>query len=278
MQSMCLQTCYQLGGETRETLMSVSLDASKMRRVLEHTATTADFSTLLDAFHAGPKLRGQERNQFRFKDGSEGDVYRCVLLALADNPPKLSLRYDEIYTRTRTVCVANAPVGSSVNEAVTQVHKIAEAVQPLSRVIEWSGDVLDIADPFSCSLSAARRAWQKSSAGAMNREPSRFSLERTSPRICLQVVVVSKGRVLDYSRHMSPVVCCAPQIFIGLTRTDPALRQPFSSDPGQLRVWGWAVSVVEVHRRDLADSKAARDRVAAPHQHGEREKEVGPAG
>ena len=34
----------------------------------------------------------------------------------------------------------------------------------------------------------------------------------------------------------------------------------------------------EGHRRDLADSKAARDRVAAPHQHGEREKEVGPAG
>ncbi len=85
-----------------------------------HTATTTDFSTLLDAFHAGPKLRDQERNQFRFKDGSEGDVYRCVLLALADDPPKLSLRYDEIYTRTRTVCVDSAPVGSSINEALTQ--------------------------------------------------------------------------------------------------------------------------------------------------------------
>jgi hypothetical protein len=142
-----------------------------MRRVLEHTATTTDFSTLLDAVHAGPKLRGQERSQFRFHDGSEGDVYRCVLLALAGEPPKLSLRYDEIYTRTRSVCFNSAPSGSSVNEALTQVHKIAEAVQPLSRVIEWSGDVLDIADPYflfylRCSSRLARIQRKSDGQGA----------------------------------------------------------------------------------------------------------------
>ena len=149
MQSMCLQACYQLAVERTVTPpREFDLNEDRLKRVLQHTATTTDFSSLLDALHAGPKLRGQERRQFTFKDGTTGDVYRCVLLALASDPPALSFTYDNIYDRTRDICVSEAPVGSAVSGSLAQMHEIAENIQPLSRVIEWSEDVLDIADPY----------------------------------------------------------------------------------------------------------------------------------
>jgi hypothetical protein len=45
------------------------------------------------------------------------------------------------------VCVDEAPPGSSVNNALMQVHDIAQNFQT-ARVVEWDGDMLDIADPY----------------------------------------------------------------------------------------------------------------------------------
>jgi hypothetical protein len=149
MQAMCLQTCFQVGVErTKDNVVEMDLDSEHLRRILEHTSTITDFSTLLEAMHAGPKLRGQERKQFRFKDGTTGDVYRCVLLAMAADPPALSFTYDDLYDRTRAVCATDAPVGSSVSGALAQMNEIAVNINPQTRVIEWSEDVLDIADPY----------------------------------------------------------------------------------------------------------------------------------
>ena len=149
MQSMCLQACFYFDvGKTQKDPRRLDADQAAFKKILEHTSATTDFSSLLEALHAGPKLRGQTRTQYDFSDGSSGDVYRCVLLALSKEPPALSFRYDEIYKRTRDVCVGSAPVGSSVNEALAQMAKLADTVQPSAKVVEWSMDVLDIADPY----------------------------------------------------------------------------------------------------------------------------------
>jgi hypothetical protein len=115
--------------------------------VLERTSTTTDFSTLLSVLHAGPKQRGTERKQFRFVDGSKGDVYRCVLLAIKADPSSLSFRYDEMLRRTVNVCKGDSPVGSSVAESLAQMAKLAKTIQD-APVIEWDEDVLDIVEPY----------------------------------------------------------------------------------------------------------------------------------
>lgn len=149
MQQMCLQTCFQLEvDQTLEPKAKLEVSAEKSRRILEQTSTTTDFSSALDAMHAGPKLRGQERRHFDFSDNTTGDVYRSVLLALAKDPPRLSLRYDEIIERVKTICTGGeAPVGSSVSQALEQVCVIAENSSG-SRFIEWDEDILDISDPY----------------------------------------------------------------------------------------------------------------------------------
>jgi hypothetical protein len=102
---------------------------------------------MLATLHAGPKQRGTERKEFLFKDGTRGDVYRCVLLAMKADPPRLSFRYDEMLNRISTLCEGEAPVGSSVAQALMQMDKLAGTVQE-APVIEWDEDVLDVVEPY----------------------------------------------------------------------------------------------------------------------------------
>jgi hypothetical protein len=74
-------------------------------------------------------------------------VYRCVLLAIKADPPKLTLRYDEMMTRTNAMCNGESPVGSSVVSTLGQMDSLAKTVQD-APVIEWDEDVLDIVEPY----------------------------------------------------------------------------------------------------------------------------------
>jgi hypothetical protein len=148
MQAISLHFCFENNiGETLGDHIRIDVPTETVRKVLERTSTSTDFSTLLSVLHAGPKQRGTERKQFEFNDGSKGDVYRCVLLALRDDPSSLSFRYDEMLRRTVKVCDGDSPVGSSVSESLAQMAKLAKTVQE-APVIEWDEDVLDIVEPY----------------------------------------------------------------------------------------------------------------------------------
>jgi hypothetical protein len=55
-----------------------------------------------------------ERKEFHFIDGTRGDVYRCLLLAMKADPPLLAFKYDEMLRRTQALCKGASPAGSSV--------------------------------------------------------------------------------------------------------------------------------------------------------------------
>ena len=160
MQSLCLQTCFRLDVVlTLPERKTFKVAPDEMVKITEITSAQADFSTIVEAMHAGPKLRGQERKEFSFTDGTTGDVYRAVLLAIASDPPTMSLPYAELIERVGSVCTtAGAPVGSSVSEACIQIDKIASrsvahetGVQGLAP-IEWDATAavenLHITEPY----------------------------------------------------------------------------------------------------------------------------------
>jgi hypothetical protein len=153
MQGICLQACYRLGlREASPMPVSLELTADSIRTILETTSLTADYSSLVERMHQGPKTRGVERKEFRFRDGSKGDVYRCVLLAIAEDPPVMTLPYTVMMSRVEKVCVSEFPVGSSVKEACTQIAKFALSMYPSQRIVEFddeSGtDTFSIVDPY----------------------------------------------------------------------------------------------------------------------------------
>src|SRR5262249_25097986 len=93
--------------------------------------------SLVDVLDAGPRTRGTERKTYRFHDGSEGDVYRVVLRALAHDPPRLSFPYTELLERTVAVCAGESPVGSSVTGTCLHMSKLAVEKFPGERALGW---------------------------------------------------------------------------------------------------------------------------------------------
>lgn len=154
MQSLCLQTCFVLNRRERAqtTLLAeeITITQDTLRRIFEQASATTDYRSLVDVLDAGPRIRGTERKTYRFADGTEGDVYRVVLRAMAYDPPRLSFPYEELLQRTVKVCIADSPVGSSVTGTCLHMSKLALEKFPNERAIDWdeTKQVLDIPDPY----------------------------------------------------------------------------------------------------------------------------------
>ncbi len=150
MQALCLQTCFESGvRSTSDFLDNLPMDSAFVLRVLEETSTRTDFGSLVRKMHNGPKTRGTERKEFDFTDGTKGDVYRCVLLAIAADPPCLSLPYNALYKRIEAACKSDTPQSASIYQACTQIARMALEMYPDQRVLEWDNDdIIEIEDPY----------------------------------------------------------------------------------------------------------------------------------
>ncbi|WP_276723465.1 hypothetical protein [Pantoea septica] len=97
----------------------------------------------------GPKIRGSDRKVYFSKYGWQGDVYTFLKHALAQDPPQLTFRYDDLLRRMSSLCLSDTPSGSSVTSACLHSSNIANSTANDS-IIEWDeeNDVLDIRDPY----------------------------------------------------------------------------------------------------------------------------------
>jgi hypothetical protein len=102
--------------------------------------------------HAGPRVRGTERKEFQFLDGSVGDAYRASLLALSQDPPSMEFNYADLQTRINAVCDKDKPGGSSITESLKQISNFAHQLHPSQRIVEWDPEAASgtfaIIDPY----------------------------------------------------------------------------------------------------------------------------------
>lgn len=155
MQALCLQLCFDINlREANPTEADYTIDQKAVRKVLEQTSTKSDYTSLLKQMHAGPRIRGTERKEFAFVDGSNGDAYRAVLLAIAADPPSMEFNYADLTARITAICQGDKPIGSSVSESYKQIHGFAQAMYPNQRIVEWdpdaAGGTFAIIDPYFC--------------------------------------------------------------------------------------------------------------------------------
>lgn len=151
MQSICLQACFHLDvRESLKELQYLEVTESQLKSIFEQVTATTDFRSLVDVLDAGPKLRGTERKIYNFINDTKGDVYRCVLGALAMDPPQLSFGYEEITQRTRSFCQGEYPVGSSVTGSCQHMDRLAKEKFPNDMAIDWDEQkqVFDIPNPY----------------------------------------------------------------------------------------------------------------------------------
>lgn len=151
MQLICLHTCFVLNiREAKSTTEDLEVGAKQAQEIFEQTASVTDFRSLVDVLDSGPKRRGTERNVYQLTNGEEGDVYRCLLHAIAADPPKLSFDYDEITERVNAMCSGDSPDGSSITRSCSQMGKLAQEKFPNERVIDWdeTKQFLELPDPY----------------------------------------------------------------------------------------------------------------------------------
>lgn len=153
MQALCLELCFDK--KIKERLgepADISVTEEDIKDVLEKTSTRTDYSSLLKQMHAGPRVRGTERKEFQFVDGSKGDAYRACLLAIKADPPTMSYNYQQILERISAVCIDEKPSGSSLTESLKQISGFAEQMHATQRIVEWDPDAasgtFSIIDPY----------------------------------------------------------------------------------------------------------------------------------
>ena len=150
MQTLCLNTCFE--NDVREAQAApkvLASDRAAIEKVCTRTAATSDYSSTVGKLKEGPKTRGQDRKSHLLRDNSVMDVYPLVLKAIAQDPPELTLRYNNLQRRIQGLCAAEQPSGSSVTGACAHIAAIADDAENRN-IIEWdaANDVLDIRDPY----------------------------------------------------------------------------------------------------------------------------------
>ena len=152
MQAICLQLCFNLKHyEVAFPVVNPTVNDDDVKAVYEETSTRTDFASLLWSMHAGPKVRGTERKEYDLSDGSRGDVYRVLLLALRTDPPLLSFQWNDLSRRIQQTCSPDSPQAASISTACAQIARIAKDMYPGQRIIDWEGDpasILSIEDPY----------------------------------------------------------------------------------------------------------------------------------
>lgn len=153
MQRICLDVCFQLGIEKEfDAGKEFGFTPQQLQTILQQSSTHSDFGTMVANMHQGPKERGSERRVHQLVDGSQGDVYRVILLALAYGAPVMEVPYSDLMGRIQAVCVDEGPSASSIVQACRQIAKIAHRIAPRERVLEWDDQELtgtmSVVDPY----------------------------------------------------------------------------------------------------------------------------------
>jgi len=176
MQTICLEACHALGITTalaRSRTVSPSND--EYQRILRSASKSATMSSHVQALLHGPKLRGKVRHAFNLIGGSRGDVYYCVLRAIAADPAKRSFRYNELMPRVlELVTDSKKPAGSAVSGACAHMARIASEKFPDERFLDWDSknEVLDVIDPYFWFYLRWSDCLGKQNSGTGNTKPA----------------------------------------------------------------------------------------------------------
>lgn len=149
MQALCMNLCRIVNlRKSLDKMQKVSTNSEALLEAKKDTSDFANFSSLVDALHSGPKIHGMERKQFDLTDGTQGDVYRAILLAMKSDPPSRHFSYDQIIQRVKDVCIKDTPTGSSISGSLSHISDIAKDMAGGGKVLEWDDNILTIIDPY----------------------------------------------------------------------------------------------------------------------------------
>lgn len=151
MQALCLQFCRTTSfEETIDSVKTVDLNEPERQKLFRDVAALSDSKYAFDIIITGPKPHGMQRNSYKLKDGTDGDIYNIILQAISLNPPMSSLPYAEIKSRCQSLVAEEILQGASITQALQQTGKRVVEKLGEDRVLDWDEEkqLLSIPDPY----------------------------------------------------------------------------------------------------------------------------------
>lgn len=149
MQEFCHNIC-KINNITETQVIPVKINsipqASFYKEISDAFASKAHFEMLKH----GPRKR-KDRTQYKFFNGTEGDVYIAVLWALANSGPITNIRYDELKIEIKNIIDSErCPQYQQVSSALEKMQQISSGSEGRPNLIEWDGisDTLHLLDPY----------------------------------------------------------------------------------------------------------------------------------
>ena len=114
--------------------------------IAEVIASKADYELLA----RGPRQRSDRKKRL-FVDGTHGDTYKAILVALANTGPKTTVEYELLRSKLKTVLVIDdLPQLQQVTRALSQMEKLSSLSEGQPRILEWDpiSNTLYLLDPY----------------------------------------------------------------------------------------------------------------------------------
>ncbi len=149
MQEFCKKMCLQSGiNEASEKTLRVEAKFP-YERIFREVAKDLG-KNMFDRLARGPRTR-TDRKARRLKSGRDADIYRVVLIALAELRPGVeTIEYEPLRTSIRTVLDDALPQAHEVSRVLEQMAKISSTDESSVPVIDYEKNErkLHVTDPF----------------------------------------------------------------------------------------------------------------------------------
>lgn len=147
MQYICLNICTILE-------MSEKNDKCVREEILKtaYRYTTANFEyrDVVSLMQKGPNMRGKSRNHFRADDGKEYDIYELIVKSIAENPPIMKLKLEDMKERIYHLIADDCkkPTPQAIKESLSKLQELLDGREDIFKVLDWKEGILYILDPL----------------------------------------------------------------------------------------------------------------------------------
>ena len=147
MQYICLNICTIL--EMPETEKKV-IGSEILEKAYRLTTINFGYGDVVALMRKGPSTRGKFRNKFLARDGIEYDIYELIVKSIAENPPIMELKFEDI--RDRIYCLLaddqEKPKPQTIKDSLVKLQELLNDREDIFKVLDWKEGILYILDPL----------------------------------------------------------------------------------------------------------------------------------
>lgn len=145
MQYICLNICTIL-----EMNHQNEVDQDILEMAYRYTTANFEYQDVVALMMKGPNTRGKNRNKFMAKDGNKYDVYELLVKSIAENPPIIKLKFDDVKTRIYNLIAPKMkmPTTQAIKDSLKKLQELLHEREDIFKVLDWKEGTLYILDPL----------------------------------------------------------------------------------------------------------------------------------